>query len=163
MMTYWMGGNRESKMPNTKRNFALALIAIAAWSCAAAPKPSAASRRIAARPPAIIEGRVTDTEGRPVAGIGVRGIPRGADIPWAPPAVTGCDGAFRLSVPAPAAYGFLLSWNSTAVMTPRPDDPALVAVAVEPGGRVAGVALVFDAAAWRVATADAPAATPACP
>jgi len=150
-------------MPNRTRRLVPGLIAIAAWSCATAPKPTAASLRIAAKPPAIIEGRVTDTQGRPAAGIGVRGIPRGADIPWAQPAFTDCDGAFRLSVPAPAAYGFLLSWKTTAVITPGPDDPALVAVAVEPGGRVAGVALVFDAAAWRAATADAPADMPACP
>src|SRR5258705_2210142 len=86
-------------------------LAIAAAACATAPTPTEASRRIAAKPPAIIEGRVTDTAGRPVAGIAVRGIPRGADIPWAPPAVTDCDGRFRLSVPAPAAYGFLLAWK----------------------------------------------------
>ena len=138
-------------------------LAIAAASCAAAPKPTAASLRIATYTPAVVEGRVTDVAGHPVAGIGVRGIPRGEDIPWSAPARTDCDGRFRLSLAAPAAYGFLLSWNGTAVMTPGPDDPALVAVAVEPGARVDGVELVFDAAAWRRATPAAPEGTPSCP
>jgi hypothetical protein len=138
-------------------------LAVAAATCASPPKPTASSLRIAAHEPAIIEGRVVDAAGHPAAGIAVRGIPRGADIPWSNPAVTGCDGRFRLAVPAPAAYGFLLAWKTTAVITPRPDDPALVAVAVEPGARVAGVVLVFDDAAWRLATAAAPADTPACP
>ena len=42
---------------------------------------TAASRRIGANPPGFVEGRVRDPDGRPVAGIGVRGIPRGADDP----------------------------------------------------------------------------------
>ena len=154
-------GMRNSQM--LKRWVVVGAFSIAAASCATAPKPSASSLRIAGNEPAIVEGRVTDTAGRPVAGIAVRGIPRGADIPWSPPAVTGCDGRFRLSVPAPAAYGFLLSWKGTAVMTPGPDDPALAAVAVEPGARVEGVALAFDGAAWLQADSAAPAATPACP
>ncbi|HEY1434167.1 MAG TPA: hypothetical protein VGG65_02270 [Thermoanaerobaculia bacterium] len=91
-----------------------------------------------------------------MAGIGVRGIPRGEDIPWVAPVRTDRDGRFRLVLPAPAAYGFLLSWNTTAVITPAPDDPSLVAVALEPGGRAEDVALVFDEAAWRLATAAAP-------
>lgn len=138
-------------------------VGVAAAACATAPKPTEASRRIAAKPPAIIEGRVTDTAGRPVAGIAVRGIPRGADIPWAPPAVTDCDGRFRLSLPAPAAYGFLLAWKGVALITPGPDDPALVAVAVEPGARTPGVALTLDADAWRKAGVAAPEGSVACP
>jgi hypothetical protein len=141
----------------------LGAVAIAAASCASAPKPTAAAVRIAKNAPAVIEGRVGDTAGHSVAGIAVRAIPRGADIPWAAPSVTDCDGKFRLSVPAPAAYGFLLSWKGTAVITPDSDDPALVAVAVEPGDRVTGIALVFDGAAWSLACAAAPAGTPACP
>jgi hypothetical protein len=139
-----------------------AAIVIAAGGCAEAPKPTAASLRIAANPPASIEGRVTDPVGRPAAGIGVRGIPRGEDIPWSDPAMTDCEGRFRLSVAAPAAYGFLLSWEGTAVVTPSPADPALEAVAVEPGANVEGVVLVFDAAAWRRAASTGPPDTPSC-
>jgi hypothetical protein len=136
---------------------------IALAGCATAPRPTASSLRIAKNPPAVVEGRVRDAAGRPVAGVGVRGIPRGEDIPWTAPAITGCDGRFRLSVAAPAAYGFLLSWKGTAVMTPDPDDPALTAVTVAPGAVVEGVELAFDLPAWREATAAAPAETPSCP
>lgn len=132
-------------------------------ACATAPKPRAAALRIAKNPPATIEGRVTDPEGRPVAGVGVRGIPRGEDIPWRPEATTGCDGRFRLEVSAPAAYGFLLSWKGVAVMTPAPDDPAMTPVSVAPGLTVGGVHLVFDAAAWRKTGAADPPDDPSCP
>lgn len=146
-----------------KRLFAVGALVIAGVACAAAPKPTAASVRIAAKAPAIIEGRVRDAAGRPIAGIAVRGIPRGADIQWAAPAITDCDGRFRLSVPAPAAYGFLLAWKGTAIITPDAEDPALVAVAVEPGGRVEGVALTLDREAWRKAGAAAPEGSEPCP
>jgi hypothetical protein len=146
-----------------KRWSVLGAFAFAALSCATAPKPTAASVRIAAKPPAVIEGRVTDSAGHPLAGIAVRGIPRGADIPWAPPALTDCDGRFRLSVPAPAAYGFVLAWKGTALITPGADDPALVAVVVEPGARVEGVALTLDAAAWRRIGVAAPVGPMPCP
>ncbi len=132
-------------------------------ACATAPRPTSASLHIAKNPRAILEGRVTDGEGRAAAGIGVRGIPRGEDIPWSAPALTDCDGRFRLSVAAPAAYAFILSWKDTAVVTPAPDDPALVTVPVEPGQIVRDVALVFDAAAWRKAAGTGPADTPSCP
>ncbi|HTY41415.1 MAG TPA: hypothetical protein VMH79_06035 [Thermoanaerobaculia bacterium] len=140
-----------------------AALIFAACACASAPRPSAATRRIAANPPAVIEGRVVDPFGKPAAGVGVRGIPRGQDIPWSTPAKTDCDGRFRVSVPAPAAYAFLLSWKETSVMTPSPEDPAMEAVPVTPGGQVSGVVLVFDAAAWRQATSLAPLETPSCP
>ncbi len=52
------------------RQSTLATLAIAAVACATAPKPTAASLRIAKNAPAIVEGRVTDSSGRPVAGIG---------------------------------------------------------------------------------------------
>jgi hypothetical protein len=131
-------------------------------ACASPPKPTAAAKRIAQNPPATIEGRVTDPFGKPVAGIGVRGIPRGEDIPWWPAATTDCDGRFRVRVAAPAAYAFLLSWNGVGVMTSSPDDPAMIAVPVQPGGAVGGVQLVFDAAAWRTAGAADPPDDPAC-
>ncbi len=136
---------------------------LALVACAAPPKPTAASKRVGQNPPATIEGRVTDPDGRPVAGVGVRGIPRGEDIPWRPAVTTDCDGRFRLSVAAPAAYAFLLSWKSVSVMTPSLDDPAMIAVPVHPGETVEGVALVFDAAAWRRTGAADPPDAPACP
>lgn len=104
-----------------------------------------------------------DPEGRPVAGIAVRGVPRGADIPWSPWAVTGCDGAFRLSLPAPASYGFQLRWNTISVITASGEDPARLDVALEPGERRDGVELVFLPALWRPLTEFAPAETPSCP
>ena len=132
-------------------------------ACAAPPKPTAAAKRIAQNPPATIEGRVTDPDGKPVAGVGVRGIPRGEDIPWWPAAATGCDGRFRLKVAAPAAYAFLLSWRGVSVMTSAPDDPSTTAVPVQPGGTYGNVHLVFDAAAWREAGAADPPDDPSCP
>ena len=144
--------------------FVLAAVALQViGACASAPRPREAALRIAKNPPATVEGRVTDPSGRPAAGVGVRGIPRGEDIPWSAPAITDCDGRFRLSVAAPAAYAFLLFWKDTAVLTPDPGDPSNVAVPVQPGQTVSGVALVFDAEAWRRATDAAPATTPSCP
>ena len=132
-------------------------------ACASPPKPRPSFQRIASNPPAVVEGRVVDPDGRPAAGVGVRGIPRGEDIPWTAPAKTDCDGRFRISLAAPAAYGFLLSWRGVSVMTPAADDPALIGVPVEPGGHVDGVVLIFDAAAWRRAIDSAPEDTPSCP
>jgi len=142
---------------------AIAAAALVAGACASPPRPHESALRIAKNPPAIVEGRVTDRSGRPAAGLGVRGIPRGEDIPWSAPAITDCDGRFRLAVAAPAAYGFLLFWKDTAIVTPEADDPSLVAVPVQPGQTVSGIALVFDAAAWRRATNAAPEDTPSCP
>ena len=139
------------------------VLLIAFVACASPPKPTAAAKRIAQNPPATIEGRVTDPDGRPVAGVGVRGIPRGEDIPWWPAATTDCDGRFRVQVAAPAAYAFLLSWKGVAVMTSAPDDPAMTAVPVQPGGTYGGIRLVFDAAAWRKADAADPPDAPSCP
>jgi hypothetical protein len=158
MMSYW-----RAVTPRAWPWLAPCAVAFGLTACATAPKPTAASRRLTRNAPATVEGRVSDREGRPAAGIGVRAIPRGEDIPWGPPAITACDGTFRLSVPAPAAYGFLLDWKGTGVMTPEADDPALVGVSVEPSGVVRDVTLVFDAAAWHRATDAIPADTPACP
>jgi hypothetical protein len=141
----------------------LAAAGASLFACTSAPRPREAAIRIAKNPPATVEGRVTDPSGRPAAGLGVRGIPRGEDIPWSAPAITGCDGRFRLSVAAPAAYSFLLFWKDTAVLTPDPVDPSNVAVPVQPGQTVSGVALVFDAEAWHRATNAAPETTPSCP
>jgi hypothetical protein len=145
------------------RVVALVALSITLVACATAPKPRAAAQRIAKNPPATIEGRVTDPDGRPVAGVGVRGVPRGEDIPWWPEAQTNCDGRFSLKVAAPAAYGFLLSWRGVAVMTSEPDDPAMTPVSAAPGVTIGGVHLVFDAAAWRKTGAADPPEVPSCP
>jgi hypothetical protein len=137
--------------------------AVAATGCSTAPKVTARTRRIASNPRAVVEGRVRDLDGRPAAGMGVRGIPRGADIPWAPPATTACDGTFRLSLPAPGSYGFLLMWKAEGVVTSDPRDPALVEISVAPGQTVSGIELVFLAEEWRAISGAAPADTPSCP
>jgi hypothetical protein len=138
-------------------------IVLAAAACATAPRPTKASLRIRSNPRAVVEGRVRDPEGRPVAGIGVRGVPRGADIPWSAWVATGCDGAFRLTLPAPASYGFELRWNTISVITTSPEDPARLDIALEPGERRDGIELVFLRALWRPLTESAPAETPSCP
>ncbi len=132
-------------------------------ACATAPKATATSRRIAANPRATVEGRVRDVAGRPVAGMGVRGIPRGADIPWSPPAPTDCDGFFRLSLAAPGDYGFLLIWKGGSVVTSDPRDPSLVEIVVAPGQTLSGVELLFLGEQWRRISERAPADTPSCP
>jgi hypothetical protein len=132
-------------------------------ACATAPKQTDASRRVAANPPAIVEGRVGDENGKAAAGIGVRGIPGGKDVPWSPVVETACDGRFRLVLAAPASYTFLLLWRGTGVITPDPRDPSRTSITVAPGEVVAGVDLVLLASEWRDAGAAAPAATPPCP
>src|SRR5262245_42797999 len=137
--------------------------ALVASRCATAPKVTAATRRISSNPKAVVEGRVRDEDGRPVAGIGVRGIPRGANIPWSPTAPTDCDGTFRLSLAAPGDYGFLLSWKDEAVVTADPRDPALLQISVAPGQTVSGIDLLFLGDQWRAISPAAPADTPSCP
>lgn len=149
-------------MPACRLALAVLCTTLAA-ACAAAPQPTAASRRIAANPPAILEGRVRTESGAPVGGMSVRAIPRGADIPWSPPVATACDGSFRLSLAAPGAYGFLLEWKGTAVITASASDPALENVSVSPGQTRSGVELVFLGAEWRQITEAAPEDTPSCP
>jgi hypothetical protein len=121
-------------------------------ACAAAPKPTPEMLRLEANPRAVVEGRVTDAEGRPVAGIAVRGIPRGRDIPWLPWAQTQCDGSYRLTLAAPAHYAFQLRWKSRSVITEDPRDPARLEVAVLPGERRTGVDLVFLRSVWQRVT-----------
>ena len=112
-------------------------------------------RRIDANPRAVVEGRVTDAEGRPVGGISVRGIPRGRDIPWPPWTATQCDGTYRLTLAAPAHYAFQLLWKGRSVITEDARDPARLEVAVLPGDRRTGVDLVFLPALWRPVTGPA--------
>ena len=144
------------------RAFGAAVLSLHA-ACAAAPEPTARMRKIAVNAPAVVEGRVRDVGGRPAAGLRVRAIPRGGDIPWSPWTTTGCDGSFRLSLAGPGSYGFLLAWNDTALITPSPEDPALLQVEVEPGQTVRGVELVFLGSEWKRLTEAAPADTPSCP
>ena len=132
-------------------------------SCATAPKQTEALRRIHANPPAIVEGRVQDEDGRPVAGIGVRGIPRARDIPWLPAATTQCNGTFRLALAAPGAYGFLLQWRGLTVITASPQDPARLEIPVDSGEHRGGIDLVFLAPLWQQVTEAAPRETPSCP
>ena len=146
-----------------RAGFLASAVGAACVSCATAPTPTDASRRIAANAPAVVEGRVRDESGRPVAGIAVRGIPRGADIPWSASVKTQCDGSFRLTLAAPGDYGFLLRWGDLTVITPSPQDPARLNVAVSPGSERGGVDLVFLAPQWRQMAESAPAQIPSCP
>ena len=141
---------------------ALLAAALLCAACASAPKPTRASLRIRANAPAVVEGRVRDAEGRPAAGVSVRGIPRGADIPWSPWTTTACDGTFRLSLAAPGGYAFLLGWNGVAVITEDPRDPARTEIMVRPGETASGVELLFLGPEWRPITGSAPADTPSC-
>ena len=75
-------------------------------------------------------------------------MPRGKDIPWSPPAEPDRDGHFRLTLFAPAEYGFILKWNGRAVVTPDPHDPARLRIAVNPGDRREGIELVFLREEW---------------
>jgi hypothetical protein len=147
----------------TRRGSVAAVVALIGVSCATAPRPTEKSRRIQANPPAVIEGRVRDEQGRAVAGIAVRGIPRGAELPWSPAAQTQCDGSFRLALAAPGVYGFLLRWRQVSVITPSPLDPARLEIAVSPGQERSGVELLFLAPQWRSVTESAPPETPSCP
>ena len=103
-----------------------------------------------------------DTGGNPVAGIGVRAIPAGKDVPWSPVVETGCDGRFRLTLAAPATYSFVLLWRGTGAITPDPRDPSRLSVTVAPATATAGVELVFLADEWRDAAVPVPATTPSC-
>ncbi len=141
-------------MVGVLRRFA-PLLVFGMVACAAAPKPTAEMRRIEANPRAVVEGRVTDAEGRPVGGISVRGIPRGRDIPWPPWTATQCDGTYRLTLAAPAHYAFQLLWKGRSVITGDPRDPARLEVSVLPDERRTGVDLVFLPALWREVTGPA--------
>jgi hypothetical protein len=134
--------------PYVRRGGPVLLPALLLAACATPPRPTKASLVLSANERAVVEGRVTDRQGRAVAAIKVQGLPRGKDIGWSPAAVTDSNGRFRLVLIAPADYGFLLSWNGRTVVTPEKDDPARLNVAVEPGSRREGVALLFLREEW---------------
>ncbi len=123
-------------------------LAVVGGACATPPRPTAASLALAANERAVVEGRVAERDGRPVAGIQVQALPRGKDVGWSPPAVTDSQGRFRLTVIAPAEYDFLLVWRNRTVITPEKDDPARQRVAVSPGERRGGIELLFLRDAW---------------
>jgi carboxypeptidase family protein len=133
----------------SQRNRAgLLAIALAAAACVTPPRPTAEAVRRSANAPAVVEGRVSDEAGRPVAGVVVWGLPHDKDLGWSSPAVTDAGGRFRLSLVAPGTYGFLLGWRGISVVTSSPDDPARTSVTVRPGDRKPGVALLFRREAW---------------
>jgi carboxypeptidase family protein len=117
-------------------------------ACATRPSPTREAVRRSVNPPAIVEGRVVDPQGAAVAGISVKGLPRDKDLGWSPASVTDDGGRFRLELVAPGEYGFLLSWNGIAVVTPREDDPSRMLVKVVPGERRGGVEIVFRRDEW---------------
>ena len=129
--------------------FASLLVVAAGLACAGAPGPSATSVALAKNPRATIEGRVVGEDGLPIPGLSVYAMPRGKDVPWPAPARTDSEGRFSLSVFAPAEYGFFLRWEGRTVITSREEDPARLAVAVEPGDRREGIELVFLRGAWK--------------
>jgi hypothetical protein len=89
-----------------------------------------------------------DRQGRPVAAIRVQALPRGKDAGWSPSTVTDSEGRFRLSLIAPAEYGFLLSWQGRTVVTLDKDDPARFNVAVSPGEIRGRIELLFLREEW---------------
>ena len=119
------------------------LCALLSFACVTPPRPARETVALAANARAIVEGRVTDREGHPVAAIGVQGLPRGKDAGWSAAAVTDSEGRFRLSLVAPAEYGFLLSWQGRTVITPED-----ARIAVLPGQRREGIELLFLRDAW---------------
>ena len=124
------------------------ILGVLACACASAPTPSAAERKLAKNARATIEGRVVGEDGSPVAGISVYALPRGKDISWSPPAVTDSAGRFRLTVFAPAEYGFLLRSEKRTVVTPLPEDPSRLEISVAPGELRQGIEIVFLRKAW---------------
>ena len=126
---------------------ALALI-LAAGACVSAPRPTDEAIRRSANSPAVVEGRVSDPEGRPVSGVAVWGLPRDKDHGWSNPSVTDAAGRFRLTLVAPGSYGFLLAWKGVTIVTPRADDPSRTSALISPGDRKSGVVLVFRREDW---------------
>jgi protocatechuate 3,4-dioxygenase beta subunit len=132
----------------TRRAPPALLCALLSTACATPPRPAPESLALAANARATVEGRVTDRQGRLIAAIRVQALPRGKDAGWSAPAVTDSSGRFRLSLIAPAEYGFLLSWQGRTVVTLEPDDPARLNVAVKPGEIRGEIELLFLREEW---------------
>ena len=118
-------------------------VVLVALACASPPKTTPAARQLLSNVRAVVQGRVLDRAGLPVAGLGVTAIPRGRDIEWSPAAKTDSEGRFVLTLFAPAEYAFFLSRGAKTVITPDPDDPLRVIVSLQPGERRSGVELRF--------------------
>lgn len=131
-----------------RRPVPVLLFALLTFACATPPRPTPAAVALEANARATVEGRVLDREGRPVAAIQVQALPHGKDIGWSAPAVTDSEGRFRLSLAAPAEYGFLLSWRGRTVITPGEDDPSRLRIAVSPGAHREGIQLLFLRDEW---------------
>jgi hypothetical protein len=137
----------------------LALVAgglVIAAACATRPRPTAESVARAANPRAVVEGRVVDADGEPLAGVSVRGLPREKEVGWSPPSVTDALGRFRLELVAPGEYGFLAWLDGVTVVGPRKDDPSRVVVHLAPGDHRTGIELVFRREEWERARRSAP-------
>lgn len=132
----------------TRRAAPALLLGLLSLACATPPRASPASLALEGNVRATIEGRVLDRQGRAVAAIRVQALPRGKDVGWSAPAVTDPEGRFRLSVVAPAEYGFLLTWRGRTVVTPDEDDPARLRIAVSPGASRDGIRLLFLREEW---------------
>jgi hypothetical protein len=133
-----------------RRVFRLAALPLAcavAAACVSAPRLTEEAVRREGNARATVTGTVRDESGRPVAGIGVIGLPRDRDLAWSPPGVTDREGRFRLQLIAPGNYAFLLSWKGVSVITMVPEDPSRVRVHVRPAEERA-VALTFPRSAW---------------
>lgn len=120
-----------------------AALALAFAACASPPPPTAGAKSLAKNPKAVVEGRVTDEQGRAAAGVLVQAIPGGRDILWSDAAPTDADGRFRLSLDAPAEYVFLIFDGPVAVVTSSAKDPARVRVYLQPGEVRKDVALTL--------------------
>lgn len=124
---------------------------------------------VALEPPVTLAGRVTGRGGEGIAGARVRLVPLASRFPGlAPPsapdeevarAETGEGGAFRLDGLAPGAYAVAVDADGRHPVLRRvlvPGEP--LAVALDPLGRIAGVALLDGrpaaGAAVRAASAD---------
>jgi hypothetical protein len=127
---------------------AATILALLACACASRPRPTAETLERAANPRAIVEGRVVDVRGEPVAGVSVRGLPREKDLAWSPPSVTDARGRFHLELVAPGDYGFLISWKGLTIITPRKDDPSRVPLTLSPGEHREGIELLFHREEW---------------
>lgn len=131
-----------------RRTTAAVFAAFVAAGCATPPRPTMEAVRRSANARAVVEGRVRDAEGRPVAGVSVQGLPREKHLEWTPASVTDERGRFLLTLVAPGEYGFVIAWKGLTVVTARRDDPSRVRVSLRPGERRDGIELVFRRDEW---------------